>query len=424
MNKKHKIIDLFSGAGGLTEGFRKENFDIIGHVEKEAAASQTLRLRDAYYYLKKSNQINAYYKFLSGEITETELLALAPTKLLNKTINQEIGDETLSSIFEKFDLALDGDQSISGLIGGPPCQAYSTIGRALNAHKKETDGRIYLYRYYIDFLKRYHPNFFVFENVKGLLSFKDVDGNYLFRRQGGKIIGKMYDEFRSAGYDLDYRIINTKDYGVPQARERIIIFGTPINSASRIEKFFSKFESLKETPVTLHDALADLPPLHAGQEVNVYQESANEYVKKYFRKDKRIPLTQNISRPNTPRDLRIYNLTVRAKSEGHNLKYFEIPEKDRTHKNVDKFLDRYKALDWTQPSHTIVAHIAKDGHHYIHPDIKQNRSITVREAARIQGFPDDYYFEPSRTQAFTQIGNAVPPILSEKIADTITQLKL
>lgn len=104
------------------------------------------------------------------------------------------------------------------------------------------------------------------------------------------------------------------------------------------------------------------------------------------------------------------------------MRYNELPENLRTHKNVDKFLDRYKALSWDKPSHTIVAHIAKDGHHYIHPDVNQNRSITVREAARIQGFPDDFYFEPSRTQAFTQIGNAVPPILSHKIANLIIKI--
>jgi len=415
------IIDLFSGAGGLTEGFRSKDFKVIGHVEKEAAASQTLRLRDAYYYLKDHNKIDQYYQFLSAEITETELFTHIPSNILNKTINEAIGDETLQDIFEQFDLSINGEH-ISGVIGGPPCQAYSTIGRAQNAPKKANDERIYLYRYYIQFLQHYHPEFFVFENVKGLLSFKDIDGNYLLKRQNGVLIGRMYEDFRAAGYELDYRIVNTSEYGVPQARERIIIFGTPKEKSEIIQSFFSELEKLKEAPVTLKEALSDLPSLKSGQEVNNYASSPSQYTRRYFRKDDKLPLTQNLARPNIERDLKIYQLVLQSKIKGHNMRYNELPKNLRTHKNVDKFLDRYKALSWDKPSHTIVAHIAKDGHHYIHPDVNQNRSITVREAARIQGFPDDFYFEPSRTQAFTQIGNAVPPILSEKIANLITKI--
>ena len=418
-----KIIDLFSGAGGLTEGFRNEHFEVIGHVEKEEAASKTLRLRDAYYYLKNHKKIDQYYQFLSGEITETQLLNQVPQKILNKTINKAIGDETIQEIFKQFDLSLADGTSIAGVIGGPPCQAYSTIGRALNAPKKSTDGRIYLYRYYIDFLKHYRPNFFVFENVKGLLSFKDIDGHYLLRRQNGILTGNMYDEFRDAGYELDYRVVNTKEYGIPQARERIIIFGTPKNKSNIIEPFFNELAALKETSINLGDALNDLPALKAGQELNHYSASPSDYIRKYFRHDDKLPLTQNLARPNIKRDLDIYKIVLESKINGHNLKYNELPSRLQTHKNTDKFLDRYKALVWDQPSHTVVAHIAKDGHHYIHPDVKQNRSITVREAARIQGFPDDFYFEPSRTQAFTQIGNAVPPILSEKISAAIEKIK-
>lgn len=417
-----RIIDLFSGAGGLTEGFRNENFEVIGHVEKEAAASKTLQLRDAYYYLKNHQKVDQYYEFLSGEITETQLLNQIPHKILNKTINKAIGDETIQDIFNQFDLSLTNGTSVAGVIGGPPCQAYSTIGRALNAPKKSTDKRIYLYRYYIDFLEHYRPNFFVFENVKGLLSFKDVDGNYLLRRQNGNLTGNMYDEFREAGYELDYRVVNTKEYGIPQARERIIIFGTPKNKSDKIEIFFNELTKIKETPVNLYDALNDLPSLKAGQELNHYSTSPSDYIRKYFRHDDNLPLTQNLARPNIQRDLDIYRIVLQSKIKGHNLKYNELPISLKTHKNTDKFLDRYKALIWNEPSHTIVAHIAKDGHHYIHPDIKQNRSITVREAARIQGFPDDFYFETSRTQAFTQIGNAVPPILSEKIATAIIKI--
>jgi DNA (cytosine-5)-methyltransferase 1 len=404
---KFKIIDLFSGAGGLTEGFRKNSFEIVKHIEKDTAASRSLILRDIFYYLKRSKKLDLYNSYLAKELSFEQLLEYAPQTLLDKTINKEIGEKTIDFIFKEI-----GDHSnICGIIGGPPCQAYSTIGRAQNERKKATDGRVYLYRYYIDFLKQYQPQFFVFENVKGLLSFKDADGNLLFP--------KMYKEFQNAGYEIDYRLINTAEYGVAQKRERVIIFGVPKASSNLIEQFFKELESQKEESISVKTALEGLPKLKPGQENNHYQKVSNPYVNKHFKKNKDVILTQNIARPNREIDLKIYKEVASAKVRGKNLKYNELDLSLITHKHTDKFLDRFKALDWNAPSHTIVAHIAKDGHHYIHPDVNQNRSITVREAARIQGFPDDFYFENSRTSAFTQIGNAVPPILSEKIATAI-----
>ncbi|MGI1837321.1 DNA cytosine methyltransferase [Lactococcus garvieae] len=408
--EKLKIIDLFSGAGGLTEGFRDSSFEIVKHIEKDPAASRSLLLRDIFYYLKNSNKLDLYNTYLSKEISFEQLLEYVPQTLLDKTLNEEIGEETIDFIFKE----IGNHSNISGIIGGPPCQAYSTIGRARNESKKATDGRIYLYRYYIDFLKQYQPQFFVFENVKGLLSFKDTDGNLLFP--------KMHQEFQDAGYEIDYRLINTAEYGVAQKRERVIIFGVPKINSNLIEKFFKQLESQKEESISVKKALEGLPKLHQGQENNHYQKSSNPYVNKYFKKNKNIILTQNIARPHREIDLKIYKEVASAKSMGKNLKYNELDLSLITHKHTDKFLDRFKALDWNAPSHTIVAHIAKDGHHYIHPDVNQNRSITVREAARIQGFPDDFYFENSRTSAFTQIGNAVPPILSEKIASVVLEI--
>lgn len=411
----YKIIDLFSGAGGLTEGFRNDEFEIVSHIERDKAASETLKLRDCYHYLKKKGRINIYFQFLSGEISKEELFDKIPNEILDKTINKEISPDSLKYLFESIDINLSDNQKIAGVIGGPPCQAYSTIGRARNASKKETDERIYLYKYYIEFLKHYKPQFFVFENVKGLLSFKDTDGKLLFP--------KMKKEFEDIGYCLDYRIVNTQDYEIPQARERIIIFGVQEEQSSLINQFFEKLEELKTQPISLEEALSDLPKIKSGEEKNVYFSNGNKYIRKHYRRHRNVPLTQNIARPNISRDLKIYKQVVSAKEKGINLKYNELASELQTHKHTDKFLDRYKALSWGNPAHTVVAHIAKDGHHYIHPDKEQNRSITVREAARIQGFPDDYYFETSRTAAFTQIGNAVPPILSEKIAQIIEKLE-
>ena len=405
-----QIIDLFSGAGGLTEGFRKE-FKIIKHVEKENAACETLRLRDSFYYFSNHNMIDKYYDFLKGKISEKKIYSVVPEKILKKTLNIEINNKNIQSIFHEIDQELNRKENITGIIGGPPCQAYSTIGRSRNASKKSKDKRIYLYKYYIRFLKKYKPTFFVFENVKGLLSFRDTNNELLFP--------KIQKEFEQAGYNLEFRVINAADFGVPQMRERIIIFGAKKIYSRLPQTFFKNFEAMKEKSLTVKEAFTGLPKLNAGQTNNMYTNKVSDIEKKYYRKNNEIQLTQNISRPNNANDLKIYKIVAEAKQKGINLRYDELKKELITHKNTREFLDRYKALPWDGPSHTIVAHIAKDGNHYIHPDVTQNRSITVREAARIQGFPDDYFFENSRTAAYTQIGNAVPPMLSKKIAKAV-----
>lgn len=162
--------------------------------------------------------------------------------------------------------------------------------------------------------------------------------------------------------------------------------------------------------------------INAGETKNDYSRNIPVPFVKNNLKCSNEYLTQNISRSNNKRDKMIYELVVKAKNSGKSLKYNELPSFLKTHKNEKHFLDRFKCLNENECSHTLVAHISKDGHYYIHPDLDQNRSITVREAARIQTFPDDYYFESSRTSAFKQIGNAVPVYLSNKIAKTIQDI--
>lgn len=406
------IIDLFSGAGGLTEGFRNQQYKILGHVEKEKAACETLKLREVYYYLKKKNKLGLYNDFLNSKSSIEDLLKHVPQEKLNKILNFEISQENIHSIFSFFD---DLGENVDGIIGGPPCQAYSTIGRARNASKKSSDERIYLYKFYIHFLNKYQPKFFIFENVKGLLSFRDADDEFLLPR--------MKKEFEEAGYSLGYEVLNTKNYGVPQSRERLIIFGVMNEKKELIQEFFKNLKKYEENEVDVKTAFQGLPSLKAGEVNNSYTNLSNDYVEQNFLQDSKTPLTQNIARPNNSNDLAIYKIVAEAKKNGKNIKYSELESKLKTHKHTDKFLDRFKALSWNSPSHTVVAHISKDGHHYIHPDTKQNRSITVREAARLQGFPDNYYFLDSRTSAFTQIGNAVPPIFSKKMADAILTLE-
>jgi DNA (cytosine-5-)-methyltransferase len=406
------IIDLFSGAGGLTEGFRNQRYKILGHVEKEKAACETLKLREAYYSLKERNKLELYNDFLNSKTSIEDLLKHVPQEKLNKILNFEISQGNIHSIFSFFD---DLGENVDGIIGGPPCQAYSTIGRARNASKKSSDERIYLYKFYIHFLIKYQPKFFIFENVKGLLSFRDADEEFLLPR--------MKKEFEEAGYSLGYEVLNTKNYGVPQSRERLIIFGVMNEKKELIQEFFKNLKKYEEDEVDVKTAFQGLPSLMAGEVNNSYTNLSNDYVEQNFLQDSKTPLTQNIARPNNSNDLAIYKIVAEAKKNGRNIKYSDLDSRLKTHKHTDKFLDRFKALSWDSPSHTVVAHISKDGHHYIHPDTKQNRSITVREAARLQGFPDNYYFLDSRTSAFTQIGNAVPPIFSKKMADAILTLE-
>ncbi|WP_257641189.1 DNA cytosine methyltransferase [Enterococcus faecium] len=189
------------------------------------------------------------------------------------------------------------------------------------------------------------------------------------------------------------------------------------------ESFFDLLEIQKETPPNLFQLFSDLPKIKNGMECNQYITSdINSYLKKYIRKQEDTPLTYHKARLNNENDLKIYKLVATEKRNGNNLHYTDLPLSLQTHNNKKSFLDRFKALDGNSVSHTIVAHISKDGHHYIHPDVSQNRSITVREAARIQTFSDDFYFESSRTSAFKQIGNAVPPVLAEKLSKTILKL--
>lgn len=403
------IIDVFSGAGGLSEGFRDFDFNILAHVEMDKDAILTLKTREAYHYLRGNKRISVYNEYLLNKLSRKNLYNEVPSHSLNKVIEEEISNETLSSVFEKIDTIIQKKQ-IHGIIGGPPCQAYSTIGRARNFNKKAKDKRIYLYKHYIEFLKKYSPKFFIFENVRGLLSFKDFYGDSLLE--------KILSEFDEAGYDVQLSLINSSDYGVPQNRKRLFLFGYK-KSYDNID-FFKELEKLKENPITINELFDDLPFMNAGEMKNNYSEkSKSRYINKYIRNENSI-LTSNMSRPNNKNDLEIYEIAVTQYNEGRRLTYDKLPEKHQTHKNTDSFKDRFKVVDGNSISHTVVAHIAKDGHYYIHPDIKQNRSITVREAARIQTFHDSYYFEGSRTSAFRQIGNAVPPLLSKKIAKSIS----
>lgn len=397
-------LDLFSGAGGLTEGFIRAGYNVIAHVEKEFPASLTLKTRIAYHYLKNNDSLDIYYSYIENKISREKLYSYVPQRLLDSVINKEINDDTIDDIYKQID-SLKGNKKIDIIIGGPPCQAYSLIGRAASKSKMVGDTRKYLYKQYLKFLEKYQPKLFVFENVRGMLSSKDENGNNIFE--------KIVAEMKELGYSVDYKLLDAKDFGVPQSRKRVIIIGWKSNLNFK----YPNFEKINNN-ITINELFADLPKIKAGEIINFKRIKTKKEIlnKLHLLDDNSGILSQHISRPNNINDLKIYEIAAKLAEENKILKYTDLPSSLINHKNLKSFLDRFKVVNGKGISHTMVAHISKDGHHYIHPDITQNRSITVREAARIQTFPDSYYFENSRTSAFTQIGNAVPPLMAEIIA--------
>lgn len=401
-------IDLFAGAGGLSEGFNRLGFNIIAHVEKEFQACLTLKTRIAYHYLESNDNLEVYYDYLRDKISRDELYSKIPNEILNTVINEMISEETIPHIFETVDNLIDC-REIDLIIGGPPCQAYSLVGRARDPKSMDGDERKYLYKYYLKFLERYKPKMFVFENVKGILS-----------ANKGELFKQICMEMNNVGYKIEHRLLNAADFGVLQKRERVILVGW----RKELDLGYPIFD-VADRQYTIKALLNDLPKLQQNSQGSMrkYRKVKDTCPRDLGLKDDRLKFViQHDSRMHNDRDLQIYEIAVEKFNKGERLQYKDLPSNLITHKNTRVFNDRFKVVNGKGLCHTLVAHIAKDGHHYIHPDIHQNRSLTVREAARIQTFPDDYYFESSRTAAYTQIGNAVPPLMAEKIAEKIKEI--
>jgi len=417
MNMKGKqltYIDLFAGAGGLSEGFMREGFNPVAHVEMDRYASLTLKTRLGFYYLKLAGKENLYFKYLKGEISRNHFYSYIPEQILNSVINKEIREDTLDFIFNNIKNLMEasGIKKINLIVGGPPCQAYSLIGRARDPYRMERDKRNYLYKFIKEFLKKFQPDMFVFENVPGLLS-------------AGK--GKLWEDvqyyFKSAGYDTKYKLLNAYDFGVLQTRKRIIIIGWRQNAWLTYPAFS---ESEEGNLYKVADILTDLPPLQPGERMlaGSYTGPPSEYLRKYGIRRNDDILTLHIARRHNERDREIYRICIKIWLKEHRrAKYDEFPEYLKTHKNRKVFEDRFKVVaPDLSCSQTVVAHLEKDGHYFIHPDINQLRSISVREVARLQSFPDNYYFEGPMTAMFRQIGNAVPPLMARKIAEKIRKM--
>ena len=411
-----RYLDLFAGAGGLSEGFIRAGFEPVAHIEMDVAACYTLKTRAAYHWLKANGKLELYNKYLSQEITREEFYNEIPKSVLETVLNYEISEDSLKTIFKQVDQLLGG-KKLDLIVGGPPCQAYSIAGRSRDENKMVGDKRNYLYKLYAEFLRRYKPKYFVFENVVGLLSAKDEDGTLHFTN--------MQNLFEKCGYKTDSRVLNSSDYGVLQNRKRIILIGR----RGKKKDFYPTIPHVICNQ-TVEELFCDLPSIQAGEGVvtpvptSQYKGTYlfNSGIKEYDQE----PVTFHQARPNTEQDLEIYRIVVEAWNKSKTrLSYTDLPERLRTHNNINCFLDRFKVVAGDLPyAQTVVAHICRDGHYFIHPDIKQNRSLTPREVARIQTFPDNYFFEsttgkPSRTLAYKQIGNAVPVCLAFCVAKAL-----
>lgn len=435
------VIDIFSGGGGLTEGFVMAGYKIIAHVEKDKWACETLKTRIMFHFLKEKNDLKSYNKYIkmSSDYREVdknrefiykkypELKEKINYEVLNYTFGDPKEDNESTDITEiiesiKKSMIFNKVKDIDLIIGGPPCQAYSLVGRGVMKDKVENDKRNYLFRYYKEIVKQFSPKMFVFENVPGIITAKK-----------GSILTAIIEEFKEIGYTLlsgdskniKDNVIDCSKLNIPQTRKRVILFGfkSELNyDYPNIKEYKYEFDD-----ITTRAVIGDLPKRKAGEgsygEILNYPkvEKLTDY-QKYIRKDS-FGVFLHQTRKHNNRDLMNYHDVILGKSKGKKIMYTDLPNDRRTHKNEEAFLDRYNVHWWDDIPHTILAHLAKDGHYNIHPDINQCRSLTVREAARIQTFPDNYFFEGPRTAQFLQVGNAVPPLLGYMIAKAIKNIR-
>lgn len=408
---KLNFIDLFSGAGGLSEGFFQAGYNPIAHVDMDQYACKTLETRSCYYYLRKENKLEIYYDYLCNRISREELLRDIPQEVMQTVICAEMSAKSIRGIFERIDRIIQSDRikKIDVIVGGPPCQAYSLVGRA-QSNRMEVpmteDPRNNLYLLYARFLKYYKPAMFVFENVMGIESANE-----------GRTWSNIQKQLKRVGYKIECREQNAYDFGVLQKRRRMIVIGWKKGSGLCYPKF-----EMFHSDTTVNELLKDLPKLKPGETKNRYRRTSPcDYVCENGLRTQDDVLTLHQSRPNTNQDIEIYKRAIKLWNKSkQRLKYNDLPDGLKTHRNRTSFSDRFKVVGGDLPyCHTILAHLSKDGHYFIHPDIMQHRSITVREAARLQSFPDNYFFEGPRTSQFIQVGNAVPPLMAKTIAAEI-----
>ena len=507
MSSTYGVVDLFAGPGGLGEGFASARrrgerpYEIAISVEREKSAHRTLRLRAFIReVVRKSGRLpDSYIAFHAGRCAEPDWSKIDPDawKLASSEARcLELGEEATTTILDaEIERLRSGEHTDTILIGGPPCQAYSLVGRARSrgteGYRPEDDHRHFLFCEYIHVLDRLRPAAFVLENVKGVLSSK-VGDRKIFDEimQNIATLGGSDDE----AYDLfalnvengvlslakpqkpsDF-IVRAENHGVPQRRHRVIVIGVRSDLAPHAARARA---AIDDTPCSVNEAIGKLPSLRsglsktadgaaewkavvlagAGQLLGLYDDDEDmarelqktidevadwhpaertcsslpeDYAKsngsllQWLENEQLEALAQHETRGHMASDLRRYlfaSIFGRAQKKCAKKADYPAalaPSHESWEKNI--FSDRFKVQLGSEAATTITSHISKDGHYFIHPDPSQCRSLTVREAARLQTFPDDYLFLGNRTQQYVQVGNAVPPYLARQIADLLLNL--
>lgn len=436
MQRPYRILDLFAGIGGLSYGFEmvqpngNKAFELVCAVEIDTYACDTFRIN-------------------------LEKRGLDPSVVLQADLTDPL---THRLIMEK---CRDG---VDIIVGGPPCQSFSHIGprcaKANIRQKWENDPRDLLYLEYINLVKDLNPSFLVFENVKGILTKKDEEG----QRYINRIVQSMYDcgySTKIDGEENDYIIINAADYGVPQTRERVFILannrGCTVKPPIRAHSQQGQIEDTLPW-VTLWEAIGDLPPVQAditpwglterqkkrlaatnheryrGEEEapyhwdRFYQHYENltlagqrflDFISPDFKDTK---LTAHVARGQQSSDIQFFErlpegMSTRELFRSNDPKLLSLRKYVKY--DMNSFKDKYRKQSWSEPCTTIFAHMQKDGNRFIHPDSSQARTLTVREAARIQCFPDNFVFTAPGNVRYHYIGNAVPPLMAKAVATSV-----
>ena len=416
MNRSHvekgklTFIDLFAGCGGLSEGFLQSGkYTALAHVEWETPMINTLRQRLVEKWGHSEEE--AQKRVIRFDVQKTDELIHGSWSSESKEL---YGKENHSSIVERGLNGLIGKTAVDLIIGGPPCQAYSIAGRAQSPTGMKYDYRNYLFESFVKIVDFFKPKAFVFENVPGLLTACPGDIPVRIR---------IYEAFKAIGYeirspeDLKKSVFCAEDYGVPQKRNRIIIFGVKKSNKSLLEKFYSSLEHNKsnEPHKTVRDAIGKLPALVPSSEII---KVGNAHVSHQQIDGDKVSL--HVPRYHGLRDQKLFKEWL-----SNNMNSYSQEEKKAFYTKITGHTSnhiKYRNLEWDKPSPTIVAHLYKDGYMFIHPDIKQLRTITVREAALLQSFPSDYNFPSSNSYNYKMIGNAVPVLFAKAIADTAYQI--
>jgi DNA (cytosine-5)-methyltransferase 1 len=507
------VIDLFAGPGGLGEGFSsveeargRRVFRIALSIEMEEFAHKTLQLRSFYRQFQRSKVPEEYYDTLRGKLTPEVLYGLHKSEAevaAREAWQAKLGGINPEEVDQRISEALQGCSGPWVLIGGPPCQAYSLVGRSrvrsADPVKFEKDPRHFLYKEYLRILAKHQPHVFVMENVKGILS-STVAGERIVDRIMRDLADPVNALNPGAQSNVKYRlyplaekdaelfeteenkpadfIIRSEQHGIPQMRHRFILLGvredltgtpTPLRGCSdtvtlwqaikdmpRLRSRLSKGEDSQELwRQAITGIVARLAKLNGHIDPAVMrqiklatEELSTTKCGGSFSSSTRKPMWQqdwfydprlggvcnHESRSHMKEDLWRYIYAASfAKVNGRSPVLDEFPKtllpkhQNVTDRDFDEdmpFADRFRVQVRDKPSTTVTSHISKDGHYFIHPDPTQCRSLTVREAARLQTFPDNYFFLGGKTSQYQQVGNAVPPLLAKKIAEQVALLTL